>query len=144
MSSAEESEGSEAPIAHRPLTERQQRVLDFICLYKASHDRPPSLREIGTHMGIRSTNGVSDHLRALERKGYLLRDGMKARGIRVTRRDPKPIQAPELLAPYLDQLTRQQRLLSRAVDAIRTSPKFTAPMASLLGDILSELGRADQ
>ena len=32
---------------------------------------PPTLREIGAHMGIKSTNGVNDHLRALERKGYL-------------------------------------------------------------------------
>jgi repressor LexA len=41
------------------------------------------LREIGEHMGIRSTNGVNDHLRALERKGYLRREDMKSRALRV-------------------------------------------------------------
>lgn len=33
-------------------------------------------------MGIKSTNGVNDHLRALERKGYLTREDMKSRALR--------------------------------------------------------------
>ncbi len=36
-------------------------------------------------MGIRSTNGVNDHLRALERKGYLTREDMKSRALRPVR-----------------------------------------------------------
>src|ERR1700691_5480852 len=64
------------------LTQRQQMVLDFI--QQSIHDRgyPPTLREIGARMGIRSTNGVNDHLRALERKGYLTREDMKSRALR--------------------------------------------------------------
>ncbi len=59
-------------------------VLDFI--RQSIHDRgyPPTLREIGARMGIRSTNGVNDHLRALERKGYLTRGDMKSRALRPT------------------------------------------------------------
>src|SRR5271157_144279 len=66
------------------LTQRQQLVLDFI--RQSIHDRgyPPTLREIGARMGIRSTNGVNDHLRALERKGYLTREDMKSRALRPT------------------------------------------------------------
>jgi repressor LexA len=66
------------------LTQRQQMVLDFI--RQSIHDRgyPPTLREIGARMGIRSTNGVNDHLRALERKGYLTREDMKSRALRPT------------------------------------------------------------
>lgn len=66
------------------LTQRQQMVLDFI--RQSIHDRgyPPTLREIGARMGIRSTNGVNDHLRALERKGYLKREDMKSRALRPT------------------------------------------------------------
>jgi repressor LexA len=66
------------------LTQRQQMVLDFI--QQSIHDRgyPPTLREIGARMGIRSTNGVNDHLRALERKGYLTREDMKSRALRPT------------------------------------------------------------
>jgi len=67
------------------LTQRQQMVLDFI--RQSIHDRgyPPTLREIGARMGIRSTNGVNDHLRALERKGYLTREDMKSRALRPTK-----------------------------------------------------------
>ncbi len=43
---------------------------------------PPTIREIGKQMGIRSTNGVNDHLKALERKGVLTRDDLKSRALR--------------------------------------------------------------
>jgi repressor LexA len=64
------------------LTKRQQMVLDFITQSITDHGFPPTLREIGSHLGIRSTNGVNDHLRALERKGYLKREDMKSRALR--------------------------------------------------------------
>src|SRR4051812_13181088 len=64
------------------LTDRQQQVLQYIRTSIADRGYPPTLREIGAHMGIRSTNGVNDHLRALERKGYLTREDMKSRALR--------------------------------------------------------------
>lgn len=67
------------------LTERQRAVLDFIQSSITERGYPPTLREIGNHLGIRSTNGVNDHLRALERKGYLTREDMKSRTLRLTR-----------------------------------------------------------
>ncbi len=72
------------------LTDRQQQVLHYI--RQSIHDRgyPPTLREIGAHMGIRSTNGVNDHLRALERKGYLTREDMKSRALRPRDLDDLP------------------------------------------------------
>src|SRR5512141_3000397 len=66
------------------LTQRQQMVLDFIRQSITDRGYPPTLREIGARMGIRSTNGVNDHLRALERKGYLTREDMKSRALRPT------------------------------------------------------------
>ena len=66
------------------LTQRQQMVLDFIRSSITDRGYPPTLREIGARMGIRSTNGVNDHLRALERKGYLTREDMKSRALRPT------------------------------------------------------------
>ena len=76
------------------LTQRQQMVLDFI--RQSIHDRgyPPTLREIGARMGIRSTNGVNDHLRALERKGYLTREDMKSRALRPTNIGTPGVDAP--------------------------------------------------
>ncbi len=69
------------------LTQRQQMVLDFIRQSIVDRGYPPTLREIGARMGIRSTNGVNDHLRALERKGYLTREDMKSRALRPTNID---------------------------------------------------------
>lgn len=65
------------------LTKRQEQTLDFIRRSIEERGYPPTLREIGEHMGIRSTNGVNDHLRALERKGYLRREDMKSRALRL-------------------------------------------------------------
>lgn len=70
------------------LTKRQEQTLDFIRTSIRDRGYPPTLREIGEHMGIRSTNGVNDHLRALERKGYLRREDMKSRALRVVDDEP--------------------------------------------------------
>src|SRR6476646_9992975 len=65
------------------LTDRQQQVLHYIRQSIRERGYPPTLREIGAQMGIRSTNGVNDHLRALERKGYLRREDMKSRALKL-------------------------------------------------------------
>ncbi len=64
------------------LTQRQRQALDYISNCLTERGYPPTLREIGEHMGIRSTNGVNDHLKALERKGYLVREELKSRALR--------------------------------------------------------------
>lgn len=64
------------------LTQRQRQILDFISASIDERGFPPTLREIGEHFGIRSTNGVNDHLKALEKKGYLLREDLKSRAMR--------------------------------------------------------------
>src|SRR5258708_32735483 len=75
------------------LTDRQQQVLDFIRSSITDRGYPPTLREIGARMGIRSTNGVNDHLRALERKGDLTREDMKSRALRPVEM-PLPLPGP--------------------------------------------------
>lgn len=66
------------------LTDRQSECLQFIGKFIREKGYAPGFREIGTEMGIVSINGVRDHLRALERKGYISRplDG-EARAIRL-------------------------------------------------------------
>jgi len=61
------------------LTDRQQEVLEFIQSKIHRDGYPPTIREIGDHLGIRSTNGVNDHLKALTKKGYLNRTESKSR-----------------------------------------------------------------
>ncbi len=72
------------------LTKRQQQILDFISSSIGDRGYPPTLREIGEHFGIRSTNGVNDHLKALEKKGHLTREDLKSRAMRPVTMDPEP------------------------------------------------------
>jgi repressor LexA len=64
------------------LTARQREILDFISASIVERGFPPTLREIGEHFSIRSTNGVNDHLKALEKKGVLRREDLKSRAMR--------------------------------------------------------------
>ena len=69
----------------KELTGRQRQLMDFIEEYLGTHGFPPSIREMADHMGIRSTNGVNDHLKALEKKGYISREkSSKSRAITVS------------------------------------------------------------
>ena len=74
------------------LTARQREILDYITASISDRGYPPTIREIGREMGIRSTNGVNDHLKALERKGYLRRDDLKSRAMR-------PVKMPDAPGP---------------------------------------------
>jgi repressor LexA len=63
-----------------PLTDQQAKVLAFIQDNAALYS--PTVREIARAFGFKSPNGVTCHLVALERKGYLKRRHT-ARGIEV-------------------------------------------------------------
>lgn len=67
------------------LTDRQKIVLESIEQMLASNNRPPSIHELMSELGIASPNGVAKHLNALKAKGYITRDS-GARGIRLTDR----------------------------------------------------------
>lgn len=64
------------------LSERQREILRFIRNYWEEYGRPPTNREIGEAIGVRSTGHVDYHLRMLEQKGYLQRDPNTSRGLR--------------------------------------------------------------
>ncbi len=64
------------------LTHRQREILDFISASIVERGFPPTLREIGEQFAIKSTNGVNDHLKALEKKGHLRREDLKSRAMR--------------------------------------------------------------
>src|SRR5437016_2976836 len=57
----------------RGLTDKQERILTFIVEYVNDKGYPPSIREIGNSFNISSLRGVTVHLDALERKGYIKR-----------------------------------------------------------------------
>jgi repressor LexA len=66
----------------KQLTARQREMLDAIREYMADNGYAPSIRELGPMLGISSLRGVTIHLDALEKKGWITRES-KSRSIRV-------------------------------------------------------------
>lgn len=69
--------------AAEPLTPRQQEIYRLIAEHTRRLGYPPTLRELCEATGIKSTNGITDHLAALERKGWIERIDTRARAIRL-------------------------------------------------------------
>src|ERR1700687_2567654 len=63
------------------LTDRQREIYDFIRDKIETRGYGPTVREIGLAFGIKSPNGVMCHLKALEKKGLIIREGFSARAI---------------------------------------------------------------
>lgn len=124
-----------SPVQYRALlTGRQQAILDFIRSYITTRGYPPTLREIGAQFGIRSTNGVNDHLRALERKGYIRRHDMQARStVLVDAGDGAPIV--QAAADWRTENTMMRGLLTRVLGASQLIGELRPEMVTLLGDI---------
>ena len=64
------------------LTSRQKEIFDFIKAFIKERGYPPSVREIGEHFHI-YPRAAFDHLKALEKKGYLKRRGSMSRGLEI-------------------------------------------------------------
>lgn len=63
------------------ISRRQEQILDYIKAETETQGYPPSVREIGRAVGLKSTSTVHGHLAQLERKGYIRRDSSKPRAI---------------------------------------------------------------
>ncbi len=78
------------------LTKRQLEIYDYIKEKIASRGYGPTVREIGTAFKIRSPNGVMCHLKALEKKGMIQREGFAARAIQLVGYKPGSVHIPLL------------------------------------------------
>lgn len=63
------------------LTRRQEDVLKYIKEFMVAHGYPPTIREIGKALNISSTATIHSHLKGLEDKGVIKKDGSKNRAI---------------------------------------------------------------
>ncbi len=78
------------------LTPKQQEIYDFICDFTQEHGYPPSVREIGQAVGLKSPSTVHFHLKGLENAGVLTKAAGKTRAMTLTeesapRRDKIPL-----------------------------------------------------
>jgi repressor LexA len=121
------------------LTHRQEEILNLLSEFTAENGYPPSVREIGTVLGLSSASTVHSHLGALEAKGYIKREGSGARAIVILRNaDGSPVSAelPDpsppmrvITLPMLGQIAAGQPILAEG------NVEETVPMPSqLIGD----------
>ena len=78
------------------LTARQQEIWNYLVEYVDQHGYPPTVREIGEHVGLASPSTVHAHLANLERAGLLRRDPTKPRALELIgreRREAEPAVA---------------------------------------------------
>ena len=68
------------------LSERQKKILDFLEAFVRENNYPPTIREIGEAVGISSTSVVNYNLNILEKEGYLTRDKIVSRGLKLGNR----------------------------------------------------------
>jgi len=98
------------------LTGRQQEIWEYLVEYVDVHGYPPTVREIGDHVGLASPSTVHAHLANLERAGYLRRDPTKPRALELTgrrRRDAAQARGPEPDAlPLLGEIAAGGPLLA--------------------------------
>ena len=93
-----------------PLTARQRQIYDFLLRSIREQGYAPSILEIGARFNIASTNGVSDHLKALEKKGYIRRAGKRA--IEIFTSLGKPLMSVTKEVPILGRIPAGKPLMS--------------------------------
>jgi len=97
------------------LTPRQREIFNFVREFIKERGYPPSVREIGEHFNI-YPRAAFDHLKALEKKGYLKRRGSMSRGLEVLVFDGgEPYGSYQRAGPYKEgkPLIREIPILGR-------------------------------
>jgi len=94
----------------KAITSRQSEVLDYIKAFIGEHHFPPTMREISEHFSI-SVKGAYDHVKALEKKGYLKIDNNRSRTIEVVGYD-EPVDEQVREIPILGNVAAGLPLLA--------------------------------
>lgn len=102
------------------LTKKQSEILDYVVEYLRDHEYSPSYREIADHFGMASTATVHEHIKNLERKGYLTGDSDGPRSIGV---DPSVVQfAKAVQLPLAGLITAGE-----PIEALQTDETIAVP-----------------
>ena len=105
----------------------QGKILDFIRQEVMEKGYPPSVREIGEAVGLKSTSTVHGHLKRLEAKGLLIRDAMKPRAMGLVD-DEEPAQAIKMI-PMLGPVAAGAPILAE-----ENNTEMLPVPASLIGE----------
>ena len=79
----------------KELTKKQQQIYDYIISFTDEHGYPPSVREIGEYVGLKSPSTVHFHLKGLQASGLITQAAGKTRAISINDENlPKKDQVP--------------------------------------------------
>ena len=110
----------------RKLSERQNKMLEFIRGFLKEHPYPPSVREIQLGCSISSTSVVDYNLHILRREGYIKRSPDISRGIELLEQNKSqiPISGGTISVPVLGAIAAGEPLMAfpdaASADAIET------------------------
>ena len=112
----------------RPLSEKQRRIYDFIINFTSKHGYPPSVREIGDAVGLRSPSTVHSHINTLVDRGLINKDDRKTRALTL------PGGAMAGHVPLLGDVTAGQPILAyeQQKGHVRYSPEKSGEHFALL------------
>ena len=132
------------------LTRRQRAIFEFVVGRIQGEGIPPTLMEIADAFGLSSPAGISDHLKAIERKGYIRRRPGASRGIELAVRSGRRPTRRSVRAPILGRVPSARglqasagnhvlfdgRIASGEVFALRASVRGLERRGILEGDLL--------
>jgi len=122
----------------KELTARQREVLDAIREYQARRGYPPSIRELGKTLGISSLRGVTIHLDAIEKKGFIERQST-SRSIRLM--DGSGSAQAQVSVPLLGSIAAGLPLL--AVENVESYVPIAAELAANAKELFALHVRGD-
>ena len=103
---------------NRPITKKQEEILNYIKDEILERGFPPAVREICQAVGLKSTSSVHSHLESLEKNGYIRRDPTKPRAIEIIDDNFNLTRREVVNVPILGNVAAGQPLL--AVENIET------------------------
>lgn len=94
----------------KQLTEKQKKILEFLINHIRRNGYPPSIRDVANKFDM-SSKGAYDHIRAIEKKGYIKRDPSKPRAIEVP--GLMPILSDIVEVPVLGKVSAGEPLFAQ-------------------------------
>ncbi len=98
------------------LSKMQSAILEYIKEQQSSKGYPPSVREIGASVGLKSTSSVHSHLNKLEKLGYIRRDPTKPRAIEIlntSSSSPTGMNQEIIQVPVVGQITAGEPIFAQ-------------------------------
>ena len=113
---------------NRPITKKQEEILNYIKDEILERGFPPAVREICQAVGLKSTSSVHSHLESLEKNVYIRRDPTKPRAIEILDESFNMLRREMVNVPVVGTVAAGQPILAEQnIDSYFPSPSEYMP-----------------